>query len=241
MLTLQRQRRVSRARSPSPDNCLQEWSGFVARKLTNPANALPGPYPRLESCRGNPFPIEVGRQASENADSELRRRGEQRSGSRNAPTSAVLVRIVDRRLLAGALSRIFRGQRRAPLWPRRSQVPLGHLGKRIAIVLGLIGDGIVVVDFVNGLLADLAGEGPHISSAQGRLAQRFEEGAESVQHELEPLLGDLRLFAPERKDDLAAAHDGSVSADHGRTDPIPLPFGQRPVLASHAKNKNPSW
>jgi hypothetical protein len=32
-----------------------------------------------------------------------------------------------------------------------------------------------------------------------------------------------------------------VSADHGRTDPIPLPFRQRPVLASHAKNKNPSW
>lgn len=91
MLTLQRQRRVWRARSLSPDNCLQEWSG--------------------------------------------------------------------------------------PLWPRRSQGPLGRVGKRIAIGFGLIGDGIVMVDFVNGLLADLAGEGPHIGSAQGRLARRFEAGA----------------------------------------------------------------
>ncbi|MGW9329822.1 hypothetical protein [Bosea sp. NPDC055594] len=53
-------------------------------------------------------------------------------------------------------------------------------GKRIAIGFGLIGDGIVMVDFVNGLLADLAGEGPHIGSAQGRLAQRFEAGARTL-------------------------------------------------------------
>jgi hypothetical protein len=59
-----------------------------------------------------------------------------------------------------------------------------------------------------------------------------------IEREEKALFGDPRS---EREEGLAMADGGPVSADHGRTDPIPLPFGQRPVLASHAKNKNPSW
>lgn len=48
-----------------------------------------------------------------------------------------------------------------------------------------------MVDFVNGLLADLAGEGPHIGSAQGRLAQRFEAGARMLSASLNRFLANF--------------------------------------------------